>query len=45
VNDQMLQQKFEDQCTAVPRYRVKSASSAIRNIEDVKNIADIESIF
>ena len=41
MNDQMLQQKFADQCFAVLGDRVKSASDALWNIEYVRNIVDI----
>jgi aconitate decarboxylase len=41
MNDQMLQQKFEDQCAAVLGDGVKSASTKCWSVEDVADIADI----
>jgi aconitate decarboxylase len=41
MDDQMLQQKFEDQCAAILGDKVKSASITFWDIEEVKDIAEI----
>lgn len=44
MDDQMLQQKFEDQCVSVLGDRVRSASVQCWNIENVKDVSDIAKI-
>ncbi|KAE9374902.1 mmge/prpd family protein-like protein [Stipitochalara longipes BDJ] len=41
MSDQMLQQKFEDQCTSVLGDEVKSASTKCWNVEEIVDIANI----
>lgn len=44
MDDNMLQQKFEDQCVGVLGESVKKASDACWDIENVKDVADISRI-
>jgi len=44
MNDQMLQQMFEDQCAAVLGDEVKSASTKCWNVEDVPDIAFVSGL-
>jgi hypothetical protein len=44
MDDQMLQQKFTDQCVAVLGDGLKLASDALWNIENVDDVADITKV-